>query len=494
MRVIESTRAPVSQQHEAPCPGCERPASGGRCDFCGAAIRVRGYAIERVLAQGPHGRVYRARDEAGRVVALKELSFAAVPSAQELDAFEREAKTLEALAHPSVPRFFESFRDGVGVHLRLYLVSELIAGESLAARIARGPLSEAEVRELARQALEVLAHLHGHTPPILHRDVKPENLILRPDGRLVLVDFGSARWLDKPRTHGSTLVGTFGYMPPEQLGGTVDATSDLYALGATLLHAATGVRPADLVQPDLSLALPPSVPPALAPFIAALVSPRADARPSSARAALERLAHPLPATTERPRSVVAPLIGLGLVTLALAASLGAFTHPHPTRVEPVNATPTGNTVEARWFRAAKPYCNALEAPGYLAAHPPPPGAGGSGYGAGCLALAGKLDRAQAMIDALPASERPTAAWYVFVLADDVADRGDDVDAAPMMKLVLRYSPEQYQALYHAGMSELALGQHDEARAHLEHFLKLYRVDDGFHRHAVQALEKLRGGN
>jgi serine/threonine protein kinase len=82
------------------------------------------------------------------------------------------------------------------------------------------------------------------TPPVLHRDLKPANVVLRPDGTLALVDFGSVRTLSTDRTHGSTLVGTFGYMPPEQLGGTVDRTSDLYALGATLLHDLTGRDPA----------------------------------------------------------------------------------------------------------------------------------------------------------------------------------------------------------------------------------------------------------
>jgi hypothetical protein len=465
-----------------------------RCDFCGAAIVMRGYAIERVIAQGPHGRVYRARDPKGRRVALKELFFAAVPTAQEIDAFEREAATLRALAHPRIPRFLDSFSEGAGVHLRLYLVSELIEGEPLSARIARGPLPEAELRDVARQALEVLAHLHEHVPPIIHRDLKPENLIVRPDGSLALVDFGSARWLDKPRTHGSTLVGTFGYMPPEQLGGTVDATSDLYALGATLLHAATGTRPSELLRPDLSLAVPPAVPSALAPFIASLVALRPDERPGSAREALDSL------RTGHTKSVRAPAVskrivftaGLGVALITGAIALRA----HPAPVGPVSvraapAAPLSPTTASGWFRQAKPYCNALEATGYLVSHPPPAGEDGTGLAAGCLALAGRIDRAQALIDAAPADQRTGAAENVFVLADDVADRGDDVDAAPMMKLVLRYAPEHYQALYHAGMSEFALGQRVEARAHLEHFLKLYHVDDGFHRNAVRAVEALR---
>ena len=88
----------------------------------------------------------------------------------------------------------------------------------------------------------------------MHRDVKPANVLRRPDGTLALVDFGAARAVEGV-THGATLVGTFGYMPPEQLGGTVDATADLYALGATLVHLVGRKAPEDILGPDLELRL-----------------------------------------------------------------------------------------------------------------------------------------------------------------------------------------------------------------------------------------------
>ncbi|HWE25721.1 MAG TPA: serine/threonine-protein kinase, partial [Myxococcales bacterium] len=245
-----------------------------RCVFCGVAREVRGYRVERVLAQGPHGRVYRAHAPDGSVVALKELQFASVPGAQQLDAFEREAQTLKTLHHPRIPRYIESFSEGEGVQLRLYLAAEFIEGEMLSARIARGPLAEEELRDVAGQVLRVLAYLHKLG--VLHRDLKPDNLIVRPPGEVVLVDFGSARQLSGSRTYGSTLVGTFGYMPTEQLGGTVDATSDLYALGATLLHAATGKPPSELLTNDFSLRVPGGIP--LHDLIAHLVQPRRDRR------------------------------------------------------------------------------------------------------------------------------------------------------------------------------------------------------------------------
>jgi serine/threonine-protein kinase len=207
--------------------------------------------VEALLSQTLHGRVYRARAPDGTEVALKELVFALAPDAQTIDAFEREARVLAQLDHPSIPRFVGSFREGSGIHLRLYLAQELIDGEPLSGRLRRGPMPKDEVKTLARQALNVLAYLHERR--VLHRDIKPANLIVNPDGSISLVDFGVARELIKEVTHGGTLVGTFGYMPIEQLGGTVDARSDLYALGATLLHCATGIQPGDLLNEDFSL-------------------------------------------------------------------------------------------------------------------------------------------------------------------------------------------------------------------------------------------------
>src|SRR4029077_12938134 len=109
---------------EAACIGCGAALSEVRCPHCGVAQRAGEYSVERVLAEGPHARVYVARDADGRRVALKELQFSTVPSVQELDAFEREAGALRSLRHPGIPAFVESFREGRGVGLRLYLASE----------------------------------------------------------------------------------------------------------------------------------------------------------------------------------------------------------------------------------------------------------------------------------------------------------------------------------------------------------------------------------
>jgi predicted Ser/Thr protein kinase len=459
------------------CAGCGRSGSDARCAFCGVARAPGGYKVERVLAQGPHGRVYRACGQ-GEAVALKELQFASVPGAQEIDAFEREAAMLQTLRHARIPRFVASFSEGEGVQLRLYLASQFIEGELLSARIARGPFTQEELRDLAVQVLEVLVYLHRQ--PVLHRDIKPDNLIVRPGGEIVLVDFGSARRLLGSSTYGSTMVGTFGYMPTEQLGGTVDATSDLYALGATLLHASTGKPPADLLASDFTLQVPRTVPEPIRAVIERLVQPRRERRFQSAEDVLAAIAHPRPARLVR-RRIALFALAAGAVT---AASFAAV----PARVPPRMSARL--SIAESWFAVAKPSCNPVEVARFMSGRTTAPGWDGAGYAAGCWALAGKIDEARAALSRVAPEERWRAAGIVFDLAHPVADAGDDVAAAPIMNLVLESWPNHFQALYHAGMSDYALGNRDRARTHLAEFLRLYSIEDGFRRNARDVLARL----
>jgi len=307
------------------CPSCSAPLDGDRCPACGAAARARAYRVLSVLAQSPHGRTYRAQGPAG-MVALKELVFALVPTAQQLDAFEREARLLGSVSHPQIPRLIDSFREGDGPFLRLYLAQELVDGEPLSSRIG---IDEAEARVIARQLLNILRYLHERG--IVHRDVKPANVLRRPDGSLALVDFGAARAVEGV-THGATLVGTFGYMPPEQLGGTVDATADLYALGASLVHLLGRKAPADILGPDLELRLDHlNVSPGFRAFLSRLTARKRAARPASAVEALLALdAPPRPTRPVRARFLVplAAVIALGSIVLpwmAMQKTLNALT-------------------------------------------------------------------------------------------------------------------------------------------------------------------------
>src|SRR4029077_17032967 len=135
----------------------------------------------------------------------------------------------------------------------LYLVMEKIEGESLAALRARSAtLSEAEVVRLLQDAADVLDYLPGRAPPVIHRDIKPGNVIRRPDGSFAFVDFGAVR--DKLRPEGgSTVVGTFGYMAPEQMQGRALPASDVYAIGATAVSMLTGCEPEELPHRGLAI-------------------------------------------------------------------------------------------------------------------------------------------------------------------------------------------------------------------------------------------------
>jgi hypothetical protein len=115
---------------------------------------------------------------------------------------------------------------------------------------------------------------------------------------------------------------------------------------------------------------------------------------------------------------------------------------------------------------------------------------GAGYSAACYALAGKIDRAQGVIDRLDSGDRSTAAGIVFEIGHPVADAGDDQSAGPIMRLVVTYQPQNYMALYHAGMSEYILGQKDLARTHLTQFLDLYHDADGWRSNALTVLHRI----
>jgi hypothetical protein len=170
-----------------------------------------------------------------------------------------------------------------------------------------------------------------------------------------------------------------------------------------------------------------------------------------------------------------------------AASGAAFVAT--THAGPAPAPPSGTSGE-QWFSAMKPFCNPVEVDVRVRFTPPPSSSEGGGYAAACFALAGKIDRARAVIDAMSASDRGAAASVLFNVAHPVADAGDDRAAGPMMALVLDYWPNNYMALYHAGMSEFSLGQTALAEKHLRSFLRMYNAADGFTSNARQALETI----
>src|SRR5271168_4921396 len=207
-------------------------------------VLQRRYQIERLIGGGGMGMVYLAHDQrlSNRPCALKEMVDHFIDPQQRIEAndyFAREADTLAQLKHPAIPAISDRFDD----QNRHYLVMEYVEGRNLEEEIAvrGGPLPEGLIIDVARQLCDVLAYLHGSTPPVVYRDMKPSNVMLTPKGRVVLVDFGIARLFKAARK--GTMIGTLGFAPPEQYQGLVDPRSDIYSLGATLHYVLTGRDP-----------------------------------------------------------------------------------------------------------------------------------------------------------------------------------------------------------------------------------------------------------
>jgi serine/threonine protein kinase len=246
------------------------------------------YVIRGVLGEGAQGVTYDAIDtRENRAVAIKRFDVRGARSWKDVELAEREARVLATLDHPLVPRYFTHFEeDGA-----LYLVMEKIEGETLEAMRRRvGALPEDEVRRFLACADRALTYLHGRGSPVVHRDIKPRNVVRRADGSYVLVDFGAVSELVM-RRGSSTIVGTIGYMAPEQLQGRASATTDVYAVGATAAAALTGVEPETLphrgLRIDVRAALEGRVSPGLVASLEQMLEPDPERRAQSLAAALD---------------------------------------------------------------------------------------------------------------------------------------------------------------------------------------------------------------
>jgi hypothetical protein len=254
------------------------------------ALKEGRFVIVGSLGEGAQGHTFDGVDRReGRPVAIKRFDVRSAKSWKDAELAEREARVLQSLSHPKLPRYVDHFeQDG-----SLYLVMEKIEGESLAALRKRGAvLSEDAVVRLLCDASEVLEYLHGRAPPVIHRDLKPGNVLQRPDGSFAFVDFGAVR--DKLRPDGgSTVVGTFGFMAPEQFQGRALPASDVYAIGATALSMLTGRQPEELPHKGLAIevraALGGRAGGRLVDVLSAMLDPDPDRRPSRIAPLLSRL-------------------------------------------------------------------------------------------------------------------------------------------------------------------------------------------------------------
>ena len=262
----------------------------------GTLIQSR-YKVTDVLGHGGSGVTYRAEDVyTGRQVALKELSLKGLSDWKKLELFEREAQVLQDLSHPAIPKYVDYFQVDTVDDRRFYIAQEIAEGTSLADLVAAGKrFSETEIKRIAKAILEVLQYLHGLNPPIIHRDIKPQNSIQGRDGQIYLVDFGAVQTAYREATaFGSTVVGTYGYMAPEQFRGQAYPTTDLYGLGTTLLHLLTHQNPGDLPQHRLQIDFRPyvTVSEEFADWLDGLLEPLIEDRFESALVAIAALDNP----------------------------------------------------------------------------------------------------------------------------------------------------------------------------------------------------------
>lgn len=204
------------------------------------------YRVQKQIGQGGMGAVYVATDERfGSVVAIKETL---VMETNFRKAIEREARLLNSLKHPALPRVSDHFEEDNGQ----FIVMEYIAGDDLSEMMEREQKAfpETDVINWADQLLDALDFLHNQEIPVIHRDIKPQNLKLTPRGQIILLDFGLAKGNPTDASHQTAAKSIFGYSRSyaslEQIQGTgTDPRSDLYSLAATLYHLVTGVPPED---------------------------------------------------------------------------------------------------------------------------------------------------------------------------------------------------------------------------------------------------------
>ncbi|MBE9125033.1 MULTISPECIES: serine/threonine-protein kinase [unclassified Coleofasciculus] len=225
-------------------------------------IIAQRYRILTLLGQGGVGTTYAAQDlKNSQTVALKALSLRRMADWKQMELFEREARILAQLKHPAIPYYLDYFQVDTDRDRSFYIAQQLAPGKSLAVLIERGwHPHEAQVKQLAIRLLKILIYLHQLTPPVIHRDIKPQNIILNRKGQVFLVDFGAVQdTYHHTVTGGSTIVGTYGYMAPEQFRGQAVVSTDLYGLGTTLLFLLTQQSPADLPQRQLKIDFRPHV-------------------------------------------------------------------------------------------------------------------------------------------------------------------------------------------------------------------------------------------
>ncbi|MGF1459375.1 MAG: serine/threonine protein kinase [Leptolyngbyaceae cyanobacterium] len=256
------------------------------------------YEVERQLGKKSGRWTLQARDlQTDELVILKVLFLDDSLTPIDLRLFKREVDALKLLNHQATPRYLGYFEMEMPTQEQaMVLVQSYVEGISLQSYLSEARIfSESEVVKIARAVLSILHHLHTFEPPIIHRDIRPSNLLLQPGlpveiAQICLVDFGTVKALNASNT-AITMVGTDGYAPPEQSAGRVLAVSDLYSLGATLAETLTGKPPLEMRTKGVRIRFEEfvEVTPTFTLWLKKLLAPSLDHRWDSAQAALASL-------------------------------------------------------------------------------------------------------------------------------------------------------------------------------------------------------------
>ncbi|AFY53386.1 protein kinase family protein [Rivularia sp. PCC 7116] len=259
------------------------------------------YEVVSQFGKNTRRRTFKARDvNTGELVVVKLLAFNSDFEWDDLKLFEREARTLKNLSHPSIPGYVDYFEVDKPIS-GFALVQTYIPTQTLEQYIKSGRIfTESEVKQIATKVLDILIYLHSLSPTVIHRDIKPSNILLANRsgnhvGDLHLIDFGSVQNAVAKEFGTRTIVGTYGYMPLEQFGDRTVPASDIYSLGATLIYLLTGTHPADLPHKNGCIQFEDitSVSPEFTQWLKAVTEPTLETRIKSASQALAELQQPL---------------------------------------------------------------------------------------------------------------------------------------------------------------------------------------------------------
>ncbi len=211
------------------------------------------YEILQILGRKPQRKTLLAYDiKIKKLVVIKLLTLNDEFIDKDVRLFESEVQILKELKHSGIPHYIDSFEFSYDSGKTCALVQSYIPGRSLAEYLQRKrKFTEKEIKIIAQSLLEILIYLHKRLPPIIHRDIKPSNIILAD--RPYLIDFGCAQILQTRYDDMVPIVGTCGYMSPEQLNGAATTASDLYSLGATLITLSTGIQPTKLPRQKMRI-------------------------------------------------------------------------------------------------------------------------------------------------------------------------------------------------------------------------------------------------